>query len=269
MDVFCISLEKNKDSWPEILQRIRDNGFPNAKIFPGIVGKNFTNDNSTEVKLFGKPDTFVSTWALFDLKKKKDRRCHEQLGTWGAIGCYLSHLSIWNNFLKSPSNSDRVLIFEDDIDFVSGFETAYQKYIEAVPKSADVIFLDLARNFNSMDMANNVTKVNGQFFGLHAYIITKKAIEKFITHILPIEVQIDAYMSMYAEMNDMEMFTPTIQMCRQMNRPTSIQTVCVMCQWDEKSIRLLSIGGIVVLVTVIIWITRMAYNVFGKKVVKK
>ena len=146
--------------------------------------------------------------------------------------------------------------------FISGFQTAYEKYVRAVPANADVIFLDLCRNFDSKDLGGNVTKVNGQFFGLHAYIITRKAIEQFMTHILPIEVQIDAYMSMYAKMAGMNMYTPTLPMCKQYGRPTSIQTTCELCHIDTNSIR--TVKKIVFIIFVAI-LACLVYKNFRKK----
>ena len=73
MDVYCISLEKYKDNWPSILEKLNAVGFTNAQIFPGVIGSNFKNLNSIEVIKYGPPENFISIWTLYNLKNNISR----------------------------------------------------------------------------------------------------------------------------------------------------------------------------------------------------
>ena len=236
MEVYCISLEKNKDKWPNILKLLNNNGFNNAQIFHAILGSQFEDDNSPEVEKYGKADTFISTWALYNLKYNLERRCHEQLGSWNAVGCYLSHILLWNQLLKNET-IDRMLIFEDDITFENNFIDRYQTYMNNLPDDFDIAFLDVnLRSKNVTKINNYVNKIQNSFYGLHAYIISKKCAKAFLSKIFPIEIQIDSYMSFFAQMNALNLYIPTVKLCSQTIHFSSIQSGCDICHIQGKTI---------------------------------
>ena len=250
MDVYCISLEKNKSKWPSIISSLNNVGFSNAQIFPAINGKNFQNPNSEEVQKYGPPESFISTWTLYNLKNNITRKFHEQIPSWGGIGCALSHAAIWQILLESPN--DRVLIFEDDVSkFAPNFQKLFQDYVNNLPADMDVAFLDVVKNFDGVKINDFVTSIKSQFFGLHAYIITKKAVQNFFKKFFPIEIQIDSYMFEYAQMNNMKMYTSSKHLCTQKNDgKSSIQDVCVLCIINNKEFVIMVISFIILLLLV-------------------
>jgi GR25 family glycosyltransferase involved in LPS biosynthesis len=84
--VYCISLAKNKAKWDDILKYIKSNGFPNCTIFEAVNGTAYSSQNL---------ENMVGVWQRYILKNNLDRTNHEQFNKFGAIGCYLSHVAIW------------------------------------------------------------------------------------------------------------------------------------------------------------------------------
>lgn len=83
-------------------------------------------------------------------------------------------------------------------------------------------------------------RVNGKFFGLHAYILTNKGAKKFLQEVFPMEVQLDSYMSMLAQLQNIKIYSAW-GICSQGGRGTTIQDVCTICNYNENLIRLLTV----------------------------
>ena len=66
------------------------------------------------------------------------RKSHEDLQP-GAVGCYLSHMFVYQKALQSGKKV--IFVMEDDVNFVSGFADKFQKCMKAAPNDFDVLLL--------------------------------------------------------------------------------------------------------------------------------
>lgn len=214
--VYCISLRKKEDEWDSILKNIHNNGFPSCVIFEGIDGKAYKNKLSQT----------VGVWEEYILKNGIQRANHEQFSTYGAIGCYLSHATIWKDMLEN--GYERVLIFEDDISFLNNFIEKVKERALYIPEEYDFLFLDVAKSFSSTRVNRYFQRINELFFGLHAYIISSNAAKVLLPRIFPIEIQIDSYISYLGNLENLNMYFTT-DLCRQKIHFSSIQTMCNSC----------------------------------------
>jgi len=213
---YCISLEKNKANWNNLLKTISDNGFPNSVIFNAVNGSDYKDKNITDI---------VGIWQRYILKNNLQRTNHEQFSGWGAVGCYLSHANIWKDAKKNGFK--RIIIFEDDISFSEDFVDQLLKRIDYIPKY-DLLFLDLLDCFGNTKINKYFNRITKNFFGTHSYIITENAINNLLPTILPIEVQIDSYISYAGNLNNLDMYYTT-GLCGQNIHLSSIQSICIAC----------------------------------------
>ena len=227
MKVYCISMEKNPE---KIINNIVSNGFPQVQLFNAVNGKDLSISGGSDL---------LSVFALENLIKKNERRYHAELGTWGAVGCYLSHVSLWQQLVQDE-NEELYLIFEDDITFSDNFKINYEKCMENIPKNWDILFLDLTWNEKETAFNNYFNLVSGHFFGTHAYIINKKCASSLLTKIFPIEIQIDSYISYFGSQNGLNYYVAKNQICHQKLHMSSIQTICAMCHLNSHQINLLN-----------------------------
>lgn len=235
MEAYCISQEKFKNKWNETLVNIRENGFPGVKIFPAVEGSEQKNNQ------------LLSVWARYNLLNGIYRKCHEQFTTWGSVGCYLSHVSLWQYMVNK--NLDKMAIFEDDVIFSEGAKEKIDSLLQSIPDDADMVALGVLWNEIHEPYNDKLDRINGQFFGLHAYILTNKGAKKFLQEVFPMEIQLDSYMSFVARMNDMKLYT-SWGICSQGGRATTIQNSCTICFYDENFSRLLLVS----LCILIIWL---------------
>jgi GR25 family glycosyltransferase involved in LPS biosynthesis len=224
MDAYCISLQKKQDTWPGLIETFKQQGIDNIKIFPAVVGKDLPNSGSVEYTKFGDPQNYITLLTYFNLVKNKLRRFHSQHTTWSSIGCYLSHISLWQMLLDDPSLK-YMLIFEDDVKFNSDFANTFQNEIlPNIPANSDIVFLDVLKNYvKNVPYNEYFEKIVSLFFGLHAYIITKQGAANLLKEAFPIEMQLDSYIAKYAELNDLNLYVSTKKICKQKSHVSSVQ----------------------------------------------
>jgi GR25 family glycosyltransferase involved in LPS biosynthesis len=134
--------------------------------------------------------------------KKHTTFLHSILGPKSAIGCAISHLSLWKAFLKSDKKY--ALIFEDDIVFdipPQNFKKIVKMYLKKTPKDFDVLYLGCFGNngFKHTNFFTQIMKLMGMSseyksvnrfiakpdvaLAAHAYILSKKGASELIKHL--------------------------------------------------------------------------------------
>ena len=196
---YVINLEKYKNKYDLCLKRLS-----NIDISPNRFNAIYVdNENNNEIRKITYPSVQYTI--------KNGRYAHNNIGSKGAIGCYLSHISLWKTLLES--NEDMFLIFEDDVDInknINNFTININNAINLINKNDwDVIFLgyfNLNLNKSSNEINKKYTKINSIIYGTHAYLINKKGAEKLLNNAIPIVDQIDSYMSFMAINRDVNSY---------------------------------------------------------------
>ena len=108
--------------------------------------------------------------------------------TLGAIGCAMSHRSIWEKIANS--NYEKVLIVEDDIeinDNIYNFNSIYNE----VPKDWDILYIGSGQYKKNEKITNNIAKLD-HAFGLFGYILNSRSARKLLDNTFPLKQQIDS-----------------------------------------------------------------------------
>jgi len=111
----------------------------------------------------------------------------------GIIGCALSHLSIWINFINGMYTADYLVIFEDDVVFLPHFEDDFSKVCnDTAVNEYDIVFISHAEKHKSIPNYQEkvyITRKNKQesfamsYGGANAYIISRKGAQGMIDYI--------------------------------------------------------------------------------------
>lgn len=173
--IYCVNLDCDKERFEYVKQQLNKHNLEVTR-FSGILG--------SEVKEPDYPEYIKSdSWLL-------KNKC-------GSVGCYLSHLKIWDQILESDY-INQALILEDDVDLDPDFNKKLEKYYKLVPDNWDLIYLGTGKmkgtNINNKIMkpkeGNHIGHNNGTF----GYIIKKSSIPKIKKLILPIDHKTIDYM---------------------------------------------------------------------------
>jgi GR25 family glycosyltransferase involved in LPS biosynthesis len=137
------------------------------------------------------PLTELARSELTQLETTGFRTKHYQL-TKGAIGCYLSHVKVWEHILKN--SADSVLIFEDDAKVPPNLKRDINEKMHNVPKDWDIVLFGFI--CTKCMKYSEYSRVD-RFMLTHCYLIRKQAIIKMMdtNSLFPITQQIDWMMS--------------------------------------------------------------------------
>ena len=177
--------------------------------FEGVVGKNVP---IAEV---------LSTKALHEIlraERLQYRQKHYEL-TRGAVGCFLSHTKLWESILES--DKDMALIFEDDCRMARNT----QEILDTITIPADTDLLLLGYFCNQCTKTQcGVLRVK-KFFGLHAYMLTRKGIQKILKNpkMQEINKQIDSVLSDMIRDGELNVYALPQPIAWQNGMPTTIQ----------------------------------------------
>jgi GR25 family glycosyltransferase involved in LPS biosynthesis len=224
---YVINLDRRRDRWMSFQQSSGFESLTNLRRWSGTDGKTIDLDKENRVSLFTKYNIIRST-----------RRSHMELNTKGGVGCYISHVEVWKNFLEK-GETEVGLVLEDD----ALMDEATVQKIKLFTKSSDIIqntdlwdFCILAPHagnvkHGSMYVGDDSCMRLMEFTGLTGYLITKKGIRKILQHVYPIQGHVDWFISICAQLQIVDICTPPKSLIRIRYSPTDIQkyNTCEIC----------------------------------------
>lgn len=174
--VYIINLKHQPSRWNNTITECKKHGISNLSIhrIDGVYGKKLTPIEIQE----------STSWLC-------GKTC-----TTSSIGCAMSHIKAWKQFLAS--NHNMVLIFEDDVNIKDNFQCQLKKKMDSLPKDFDIFYIGCAIGCkkNSTSIEDIVTRtihykreyqeINEDIIvpenplGLHAYILSKAGAKKLL-----------------------------------------------------------------------------------------
>jgi hypothetical protein len=181
-----INLDRRTDRWSTFSQQPLLKEFNQLERFSAVDGS----------KLDVKEDERISIHTRQNISTKT-RRSHYEICTAGAIGASLSHLTIWEEFLKG--DAEYLVVFEDDTIVNTTALTYIDTLIPKLPAEWDMWLLGCHRwAFKGEPLEKEAIKswwrVNA-FTGAHAYVLSRRGAELLLQEPYPIETHIEYYIS--------------------------------------------------------------------------
>lgn len=167
----------------------------------------------------------------------KTRRSHGEIDTIGAIGCSMSHYTVWKKFLESKE--PYCLVLEDDAQVKVGLA----KYILAASSSRiqdgfDVWCLAYKLHDNKklvpVPGADSAWKSPVSFWGTSAYILSRRGAERLIEGFFPIECHLDRYMCLKSILGQLRIVVHSDLITYTLPFGTDIQlNKCHLCDYPD------------------------------------
>lgn len=184
--VYYINLKDNTDRNDNMIDQTDSLGFSNVKRVEAYDTR--TQNKIDTYKKYIDPNEYAK---LLENNKKKKRNFHEEL-TNGAIGCFLSHLSIYKEMVDN--NIPLALILEDDFGSLKN-KNEFWKDVNSlsIPNDTDVLLYD-ASVYGKLQIKDKLA-ICHRFYGMHFYLVTNSGAHKLLKYLLPIRYQIDSELS--------------------------------------------------------------------------
>lgn len=194
-EVWYINLDRRVDRLIHMKKELQKAPFRSVHRFPAIDATTLKRQE-IERELHGR--------AVLPVLSNR-REYHEELGL-GALGCYLSHLKLWEHVRKSRK---KILILEDDVVIPKDFMKQLEKRRLELPNKYDMLFLYCKFNDKPQPISPGLVKPHS-FFGMVAYIITPQFVDKAYHLMTPIRYQIDGAISFLTPMFDIYALDPNL-----------------------------------------------------------
>jgi GR25 family glycosyltransferase involved in LPS biosynthesis len=159
---------------------------------------------------------------------------YKKIGPKSAIGCALSHLNTWKNFLDNTTGQ-YAIIFEDDIILVEDFINKLDVVMSHVPKDFDILYIgcfgcDQTENeINTFKFLCGLVGMNSKYkkindyisipstaFATHSYILSRKGAQKLLEYLQGnINNHIDFCIQNLASKNKIKVYVSTPRLAYQ------------------------------------------------------
>ena len=207
---YVINLDRRRDRWQHFQAQPGLADFPNIRRWSGVDGKLLNIKNDTRVSLFTRSNI-----------AKGQRRSHAELNTKGGVGCYMSHVNVWEDFLNG--SSEVALVFEDDIILTKDSAKILKTWLKGSPVMQNHEMWDFCilaphqyLTLPHLDTKRSGPLYNGdptcfrleRFTSMLAYLITKKGVRKAMPHIYPIQGHIDWVLSICSQLDIINLCAP-------------------------------------------------------------
>lgn len=146
----------------------------------------------------------------------------------GQYGNYLSHLGILEQCMIN--GIDRVMIFEDDVEFCQDFEDKFSRLYPLIPEDWDMVYLGFNRIAGTEHPTDReeIVKITGAY-AIHAFMLNRKAIRIAYNFMSRNKVQADVY---YAELQkSLNVYSFKEQLCSQRPDYSDIENSYVNYRW--------------------------------------
>ena len=201
-----INLDSRQDRW----KRLSGLGIDR---FPAIVAK------SAQLSL--------RTLATFS-----SRKSHEALSGLGAVGCALSHIQVWKDFLDT--DKELCFILEDDVAVCD--VAAYMHSARTL--EGDIRLLGwlghihpVWGNYDRKQSCVIPWPASCGFMGAHAYALTRHAAQCLVSTAQPLEMQVDYYLQAVAWRDGLRVTTTALPPIKQVwTGGGNVFTICFMCE---------------------------------------
>ena len=176
--VFCINLDRRPERWAI---------FSNQPALKGITLQRISAVDGNQLNILS-PDIPASDETRLRILRGT-RRSHGEICTKGAIGCTMSHVKVWDTFLKTEHPF--CIVLEDDCAVPDNF---LQQVIQTpLPPDAHVWLL-APKVLEPAEPIDTTWLKSKSFWGTAAYLLTRSGATLLKQNIYPIEHHIDRHM---------------------------------------------------------------------------
>lgn len=223
---YLINLDRRRDRLQQFQSQPGVADFSNLRRWPAVDGSKLNIIDDKRVSVFTKSNIL-----------KGKRRSHSELSTKGGVGCYFSHVAVWQDFMNS--SSEVALVLEDDvqIDINAGERIAQFIANSAVIKNTELWDFCIlsphgwSKKGGPILMDDPLCVELKEFTSLAGYLINKNGVRKIMPHVFPVEGHVDWFLTISKQVGIINLCTPYRRLLGYNLSKTDIQVTndCDVC----------------------------------------
>ena len=224
--IYIINLERATERLYKVINELKKLGgqFSNYTVFKAIDGKTISENEVKKLLTLDAQYSFYINAFNYD-----------QIRSRGEVGCYLSHLGVWKDMIKN--NYNNVIVLEDDV-FSNMTSQQINKNLDYLPLDYDVAHLGWFSRYEGNYLKKSTNWVvpidnNERFsmiYGTYSYMLSNKGAKELIANAIPINMQVDSYISVYSSLNSsFKRYLSITQLFEQGEGMKGMHSDCVKC----------------------------------------
>lgn len=179
--IFCINLKSRTDRWEECTLEFAQQKIEKVIRVDGVQGI------PPELKKYGGMGVYSSR-QVTETEEFSRKRLE------GRIGCLMSHLKVIKKAKSEKLN--RILILEDDVQFVSNVQSRFDSIIPRIPEKWQLLYLGGNEKGVQQRVNESIVRVSNMLMA-HAIGIDASVYDELIERLSKCRVPVDTY---YAEL---------------------------------------------------------------------
>lgn len=181
--MYFINLDHRPDRKNHFLEQIKKSKYcaKSTSRYRAVDGKNIDIDSI--------PSHIITNYGKKQVLSNKVNTLGYDL-TAGGLGCALSHFNLYKECIDKNYNS--ILIFEDDINIDTNFDTILEQVCNLDFNTFDLLYLGYHHDPNTSSHPSGLRKVVNNIYGTFGYIITNRGANFLVNKIFPLSIQIDS-----------------------------------------------------------------------------
>jgi glycosyl transferase family 25 len=224
LPVYCINLDRRPERYALFSKQVGVKGL-NIERFSAVDGASIDIVNSPNISNQTKINILYKT-----------RRSHGEIDTVGAIGCSMSHYSVWKKFLET--DAPFCLVLEDDAQVLSSLadNVLSASSSSPIPGGFDVWCLSYKLYDKTLLSVpgTDIWKSPVNFWGTSAYILSRRGAKQLMDGFFPIECHLDKYMCLKSLLGKIRIVIHTGFKSYTLPYGTDIQlNKCSLCNYPD------------------------------------
>lgn len=214
----CINLRRREDRWQEFQAQPGLRHFPPVERFEAIDGSKMDILNDPQLGISARRNIMAGV-----------RRSHHEIVAKNSVAIYHTHVATWRHLLDK-TDAPALIIMEDDLRVdPDSYAKLKRLFDHPVIQSGDWDILNpgaLVRQRTDID--EELSRYDYSYL-FHCYIVSRRGAQRLLERAYPIEVHVDHYSALLAQMGTLKVYGPRVRIFYQRsadsdNRDGSCQT---------------------------------------------
>ena len=205
LPLICLNLKRRQDRWNEFQSQPGLRQFPPVKRFEALDGTQMDILNDPQLSISARRNLMTGV-----------RRSHHEIVSKNSVAIYHTHVAAWRYLLESDAPA--LVIMEDDLQIDPDSYTKLKTLMShPIIQSGDWDIVNPGAYVKErVDIDDTLSKYTYAYL-FHCYIVSRRGAQRLLERPYPIEVHVDHYAALLAQMGELTMYGPCIRIFNQRN----------------------------------------------------
>jgi GR25 family glycosyltransferase involved in LPS biosynthesis len=218
LPAICINLRRRQDRWQEFQAQPGLRHFPPVERFEAIDGSQIDVLDDPQLGISARRNIMAGV-----------RRSHHEIVAKNSVAIYHTHVAAWRHLLDK-TDAPAIIIMEDDLRIdPDSYAKLKELFAHPIIQAGDWDMVNPGALVRERADIDDVLSRYDYSYLFHCYIVSRRGAQRLLERAYPIEVHVDHYSGLLAQMGLLKVYGPRVRIFYQRsndsdNRDGSCQT---------------------------------------------